>query len=236
MLIHEQLMAAVGSHRGTAAADRLCEASVDLLHVDGAAISLIFDGVNSGTLGASSPAAREFDEIQFVLGVGPCLESVMRQSPVLVPDLADESEGRWPTYAAAMLGRNICSVFALPVVVAGEYVGALDLYRDEPSSLDADEMSGALIAAEFARVPLLDLLAADLHLAALDPTSAAWTELRTLSRFEVSQATGMLVGQLDVDPAEALIRLRAHAYATNRSATDVARDIIDHRLRLQEDR
>ena len=42
----------------------------------------------------------------------------------------------------------------------------------------------------------------------------------------------MLVAQLDLDPAAALVRLRAHAYATNRSATEVARDILDRRLRL----
>ena len=54
-----------------------------------------------------------------------------------------------------------------------------------------------------------------------------------MSRAEVSQATGMLVAQLEVEPAEALVRLRAHAYATGRSATDVARDILDRRLRLR---
>ena len=39
----------------------------------------------------------------------------------------------------------------------------------------------------------------------------AWApsdELNTLSRAEVSQATGMLVAQLEVEPAEALVRLR----------------------------
>ena len=62
-----------------------------------------------------------------------------------------------------------------------------------------------------------------------------WTELHRLTRVEVSQATGMLIAQLDVDAAEALVRLRAHAYATNRSATEVARDILDNGLRLEAD-
>ena len=35
-----------------------------------------------------------------------------------------------------------------------------------------------------------------------------------MSRAEVSQATGMVVAQLKIGPAEALVRLRAHAYAT----------------------
>lgn len=102
--------------------------------------------------------------------------------------------------------------------------------------MNAADLAGALVAAEFAELPLLDLLAEDLQAAASDPESYAWSELNTITRAEVSQATGMLVGQLDVDPAEALVRLRAHAYATGRSATEVARDILDHGLRLEADR
>ena len=51
----------------------------------------------------------------------------------------------------------------------------------------------------------------------------------------VSQATGMLVAQLEVEPAGALVRLRAHVFAAGRSATDVACDILDRRLRLEAD-
>jgi hypothetical protein len=35
--------------------------------------------------------------------------------------------------------------------------------------------------------------------------------------------------------AEALVRLRAHAYATDRSAIDVARQTLDRRLRVEDD-
>jgi len=81
----------------------------------------------------------------------------------------------------------------------------------------------------------LDLLDGDFQAAVADPSSNAWAELNALLRAEVSQATGMLVAQLEIDPAEALVRLRAHAYATGRSATDVARDILDRRLELEPD-
>ena len=97
------------------------------------------------------------------------------------------------------------------------------------------ELAGAVAAAELAGVPLLDLLDGDLQAAVADPKSNAWAELNSLSRAEVSQATGMLVAQLEIEPAEALVRLRAHAYATGRSATDVARDILDRRLKLEAD-
>ena len=235
MAIHEQLLAAVDGSRGTAAADGLCEACVVLLHVDAAAISLVFDGANSGTLGSSGAPARNYDELQFTLGEGPCLDAVTRRIPILVVDLAAPEEARWPAYRPALLAYQIRSVYAIPVVVAGEFVGALDLFRAQPGPLPDGHLAGAVAAAELATIPLLDLLDADLQAAVADPNSNAWIELNTLSRSEVSQATGMLVAQLEIDPAEALVRLRAHAYATGRAATDVARDILDRRLKLDAD-
>lgn len=207
-----------------------------MFDVEAAAISVIFDGANTGTLGASSPPARLYDELQFTLGEGPCLDSVAQRAPVLVTDLADQSDVRWPAYAPAMLAHQISSVFAMPVVLAGEYVGALDLYRTRVSTLAAGELAGALVAAELAQMPLLDLLAKDLQAAIDTGDTDTWSELNSLTRVEISQATGMLMSQLDVEAAEALVRLRAYAYAANRSATAVARDILDHGLRLDIDR
>jgi hypothetical protein len=233
--ILDQLLVAVDGRRGVEAADQLCKACVVLLDVDGAAISLIFDGANSGTLGSSGAPARMYDELQFTLGEGPCLDSVTGRIPVLVVDLADPEEVRWPAYGPAMLGHQIRGVTAIPIVVAGEFVGALDLFRARPGQLLDADLAGAVAAAEIAGVPVLDLMDGDLQAAIADPHSNAWAELNTLSRAEVSQATGMLVAQLEVEPAEALVRLRAHAYATGRSASDVARDILDRQLKLEAD-
>ena len=206
-----------------------------LFSIDAAAISLVFAGVTSGTLGSSGASARVYDELQFTFGEGPCLDSVALHAPVLVADLADANDVRWPAYGPAMLDHQIRGIFAIPVVVAGEYVGALDLFRAQPGDLHVDQLAGAVVAAELAGMPLLDLMHSDLQAAVNDPGSSAWAEFNALSRTEVSQATGMLVAQLGVEPAEALVRLRAHAYATNRSATDVARDILDRRLYLEAD-
>jgi hypothetical protein len=233
--IQEQLLAEVGDRRGVWAADRLCEACVVLCGVDAAAISLVFDGANAGTLGASGPSARVYDELQFALGEGPCLDSVAHRAPVVVLDLADPDDVRWPAYGPAMLAHQIRGVYAMPVVLAGEYIGALELFRSNPAMLGAEALAAVLMAAELAQLPLLDLLGEDLQAAVTDPDSDSWAELNTLSRAEVSQATGMLVAQLEVAPTEALVRLRAHAYTTGRSATDVARDILDRRLRLEAD-
>jgi AmiR/NasT family two-component response regulator len=50
----------------------------------------------------------------------------------------------------------------------------------------------------------------------------------------VHQAAGMLSVQLACSVAEALVRLRAHAFRTDRPIDDVARDVVDHGLTLDD--
>ena len=56
---------------------------------------------------------------------------------------------------------------------AGQYVGALDLLG-HPGVLGAEQLAGALVAAELAQMPLLDPLAEDLQAAVADPDSDSW--------------------------------------------------------------
>ena len=223
----------MGERRGTAAANQLCEACVKLLDIDAAAISLVFDGANIGTLGVSGSAARRFDEEQFTHGEGPCLDAVAHCAPITVVDLAHPNENRWPAYGPAMLAHQIRAVHAMPIAVAGEYVGALDVYHSRPATLTVEQVAGLVEATELAQIPILDLLDPNFGQAIATPGSDAWNEVASLTRAEVSQATGMLMAQLDVAAPVALVRLRAHAYATDRSATEVARDILHNGLRLE---
>jgi hypothetical protein len=111
----------------------------------------------------------------------------------------------------------------------------LDLFRRAAGPLDDDALTGGLLAAELAALPLLDLITGDVDwLAAGD--GAGWPELASLERVEVYQATGMVMGQLDVGPIEALARLRAHAFATGRTASEVAWLIVERELVLDSDR
>jgi hypothetical protein len=50
------------------------------------------------------------------------------------------------------------------------------------------------------------------------------------SRREVHQATGMVLAQMHITPAEALLVLRGHAFASGRTVLEVAADVIDRRL------
>lgn len=227
--------AAAGVERGRAAADRLCSACVELLAVDGAALSIVHGGAISRSLGAHDALSRELDELQFTYGEGPGLDAVTGSSPVLVPDLLEVESGRWQAFAEAATGRGVRAVFALPVTVAGFSIGALDLYRREPGDMDVAAVTGGMLAAEFAALPLLDLMGMAANEAASDTTSTEWEELSALTRVEVYQASGMLIAQLGISPAESLVRLRGYAFAHDMTASEVAFEIISRRLRLTDD-
>lgn len=223
-----------GASPGRDTADRICHACVDLLEVDGAAISLVHVGSAQGTFGSSSPLSRRLDEFQFTFGEGPCLDSVRQAAPVQVADLGDPAERRWPAYAGAVLGEGVRAVYALPVAISRTFVGALDLFRSAPGQLAGADLTGGLLAAELAALPLLDLMHADRDWAAItdgDP----WVELASLERVEVYQATGMIIGRLGIGPAEALVRLRAHAFAHGMTASEVAWAIVRRELMLEAD-
>jgi hypothetical protein len=223
-----------GTGTGGAAADRLCHACVSLLHVDGASISLVDGGASQGTLGSSDELSKQLDELQFTFGMGPCVDAVRLGNPVLVEDLGAARETRWPAYIDAAVELGVCAVYALPIVLANSCVGALELYRHAAGPLLGDGLTGGLYAAELAALPVLDMLGTGSGDVSEDD-AYGWERLAALSRVEVYQATGMLMGQLGVNPPEALIRLRGHAYAEGLTASQVAWEIIERRLILEPD-
>lgn len=224
-----------GADPGLSRADRLCHACVDLLSVDGAAISLVVGGSTQGTFGSSSERSRRLDEYQFTFGEGPCLDSVREARPVLVADIQAPEEQRWPAFAGAVLDAGVRAVYALPVAISATYVGALDLFRESPGELVGSDLRGGLLAAQVATLPLLDLISPHAEWRNADGGSDGWSELATLERVEVYQATGMIMGRLGVGPAAALSRLRAHAFAHEMTASEVAWAIVGRRLTLDAD-
>lgn len=214
-----------------AAADRLCHACVRLLQVDGASISVVNGVEMRGTFGSSGRLGRTLDELQFTYGEGPCLDAVASGRPVLVDDLDDAAEQRWPLLTGALLEHGVRAVYALPIAVSATCIGALDLYRHRSGPLSASALVGGRWAARLAARPLLDLMTADVDWEAAGESEAGWEELASLERVEVYQATGVLIAALDVTPAEALVRLRAYAIGQSRPISEVAYAVLDKRLR-----
>lgn len=242
MAVEERLRAGLtaavsGAAGAVAAADSLCVACVDLLDVDGAALCLAPDRTTRGTLGASSDLSRRLDGMQFTAGHGPCLEAVASGRPVLVADLDDPAELRWPGYTDAVLDAGLRAVFALPVLLSRQFVGALSLYRIRPGALGAAGLEAGQLAAELAALPLLDVIAehkaAEVGAADSEQDGDDQGQQAALERVEVYQATGMIISALDVDPAEALVRLRAQAFLRGVTTTELAWEVVERRVSLR---
>ena len=104
------------------------------------------------------------------------------------------------------------------------------LYRTRPGPLTPQQLADALVFADIALHLLLDSSSgisgqADYH--PLDGLSD--------SRAEVYQAVGMISVQLSVTLEEALVRLRAHAFAVSVPLGDVAGDVVGRLLRFDPD-
>ena len=57
------------------------------------------------------------------------MECFRTQAPVSVPDLVDAA-GRWPVFVAAVESRGAYrSVYALPLRLRGEAIGAMNLFH-----------------------------------------------------------------------------------------------------------
>lgn len=210
---------------------RLCSAAARSLPASGVGISVLTDDASGGgTVAAWGPRSRELEDLQFTLGVGPCLDAYATRRPVLEPDLVGRGHLRWPGYATAAQEYGARAVFAFPVQVGGARAGALDVYRDEPGSLTPEAMA---LASTFADIALGLLLDAQSGTGSTPTTSDLDDALA--HRLEVYQAQGMVMVDLAVSLEEALVRLRAHAFVTDRHISDVARDIVAGTLRLRQD-
>jgi hypothetical protein len=179
---------------------------------------------NRETLHASDALAADLAELVLTLGEGPGVEARVG-GPVLVPDLA--SDHRWPAFAAAAVLDGTRAAYALPLQVGGIRLGVIDLYRREPGRLDQTQVDDALILADMVCALLIDS-ANDGY----PGPDGHGPERARLQHPEVHQATGMMIVQLGVSAAVALVRLRAYAYAHNRRLRDVARDVVARQLRF----
>lgn len=209
--------------------DRVCLAAVELLSLEGAGLSLMVGGELQGTAGVSEPGIAAVQELQLSLGEGPCVDAAARGEPVLEPDLADPAVVRWPAFAQAGVEAGVLAVFAFPLHLGAIRIGVLVLYRGRAGALSADEQSLGLVLADVATQVILGLQAGAepdrLH-ALLAKEPAHWAEIH--------QATGMVSLQLGVSLDEAFVRLRAFAFARDRSLRAVAGDIVARRVRLEK--
>ncbi|MFF1307980.1 ANTAR domain-containing protein, partial [Streptomyces sp. NPDC058307] len=178
-----------------------------------------FRGRASHPLCATDSVSQQLEELQLILGEGPCVDAYVLGSAVLCRELlAGELQRHWTVFADAALEAGARAVFAFPLWTGTISPGVLDLCSSSSVELDADAVAHAMGFADTAALLLLDAritetgVPSDTGTSDTDRTDAAPFDDLGGYRAEIDQAAGILMLQPGVDFEEAFVRLRAHAY------------------------
>ena len=206
---------------------RLCGACAGIVGVNGAGVMLMSGDIPRGSLCTTDGVSELIEELQYTLGEGPCVDAYQQDQVVAEPDLADPVTRRWPAFTPPALAAGVRAVFGFPLRAGTVRLGALNLYRDLPGPLTGDQHADALVVADVAARWVLEAQAGA-------PVDVVAEELEVSAdfRFAVHNAAGIVSVQEGISVTEALIRLRAFAFSSDRLLADVAHDVISRRLRL----
>ena len=193
---------------------------------DLAAAGLMLSDTADGMRVAASSDDRmqllELFELQY--DEGPCLDSYRGGEPVRCDDLATAT-ARWPTFVPEARSGGYASVYALPMRLRHQVIGALNLFSTRTYALDEPALVEAQALADVATIGILQ------HRAAAEQRLLAQQLQYALqSRIRVEQAKGILAEYAQVDMDHAFDALRKYARAHNQRLVDVAEGLVERRL------
>lgn len=221
-------IAAAGHHDAPL---RVCQAAVHALPFDGASITVMSDADHQEPLCATNQAARRIDELQFELGEGPGIEAHASGRSVLVYDLAEPVEDQWPVFARAVSGSLARRMYAIPLEAGRARIGTLCFHGLTLERMGVNDAANALLTADVAAWAVVGVMTRGTAQDAND-----WLEGSSLRWADVHHATGIIGCQMQVPVGTALTCLRAHAFAHDRSLSDVAHDVVKGTLRFDQGR
>jgi len=182
------------------------------------AVTLLRDR-KAGTVASSSKHAEALDEIQYPIGVGPCLTAAREHRLVYIPDVRED--GQWPEYNEAAARNGIRSVMGVPFELGEEARAGLNIYSDQPHQYD-----DAAIA-HIQREVLLTSKALRLAVRmARHRDTAAELKAAMRSRTAIDLAVGILMDQNRCSQEEAFRILTAASNHRNIKLRDLAAELV----------
>ena len=192
----------------------------ELLQVSAAGL-LLADGRGALGLAAAAPGRSSALEMaQLTDAEGPGLDCHRTGAPVICTDLAAAGP-RWPRFAAAARAAGFRSVHSVPLLLRGEALGAIDLFRVAPGSLSAGTAELARALAAISAVGLQ-------HRRTIRDREMVIGQLQAAldSRVLIEQAKGVLAERSHTSVDVAFAALRGHARGTGRKLMEVAAAVV----------
>ena len=211
-------------HDGLAILHAVTDACAELLSADATGV-LVRDPRGGVAVGSASDERARFVELlQVQINQGPCLDCINDNTQVMSSDL-DMDRSRWPEFADAALAAGYRSLYAFPLRLMSRAVGGINVLYQLRTELSLSAVNLGQALADLAVLGLTQ------ERDERRVERLAEQTLTTLNdRVHVSQAVGILAGELDLTPDDARTRLAEYAKLTGRSVRDLARAITDGSL------
>ncbi|HEX6351465.1 GAF and ANTAR domain-containing protein [Actinophytocola sp.] len=203
-------------------ADDVARHSARLLNADDAGVLLADTEGRLSITAALSQTARLLQVIQVHYEAGPSIVSYRDRRPVSVPNL--ETEDRYgDIFRSATLNAGFSSAHVIPLMLTGEIVGSLILFRKNPGDLSADDrvVGKALVSAATA------FLIAERELGRTE-RRVIQLESALRSRVVIEQAKGILAERHDLPMNSAFETMRSFARNSRRRLDEVARAVVEN--------
>ena len=198
---------------------RVVEATRTVVGVEGTGLTLAHEDGQPRWVAVSDAAMELLEQVQHDFGEGPCLAAFAEDRVVAVEDL--QSERVWDRIAAVVGQLQVRGVLSVPVRLAEQPVGTLDVYVTQPRAWTSGEVEalGALA------VVTAELVSTGVELAVRD-AEVAQLRRALASRVWIEQAKGVLAATRGVSPDAAFQRLRARARSSSRKLADLAQEVV----------
>ena len=193
----------------------------EVLDVSAAGVLLTDQRGALRVVAASTEQTRLLELLQLQDDEGPCPECFHTGRPIAVADLS-AATSRWPRFAAEARQIGFVSVYALPMRLRTDVIGALNLFGTEPGALDEDTIRLGQALADVATIGLLQARAIRNRDALAEQLQAALN-----SRVVIEQAKGVIAERRHLDMDQSFTLLRGTARTSNRRLSDLARAVID---------
>ena len=162
---------------------------------------------------ATGELPRYLDTLQQELGEGPCLDAIWGNRVVRVEDL--RTDDRWPAFAARAAEQGIGSMLCFQLFVAGDQLGAMNMYSRQPHAFDHESPEIGQIFAGHAAVALAGAEHEEQLLAGMT------------SRDLIGQAKGILMERYRLTAHQAFDVLSRASQELNRKLVDIADELTE---------
>ena len=208
-----------------AALSELTESVTEVLGLSGSGVTIAEDG-QLRFVTAVNHASGELERNQEEQQAGPCRDAFDSGEVVRVTDVRQEST-RWPEFSATATRLKVAGVAGIPMRLADEVVGALNLYADEPREWSDDDIAVAGVLAAVATSYVVNA-------SKLRQQEQLSEQLRHAleSRIVIEQAKGITSQKNAISIDQAYQLIRGHARSNNASLRTVAEAIVAVGLRV----